>query len=94
MMDDPAVTDERQFLHDLASPLSIAYGLIGVVLEGLREREENPQSKQGELPAACLQRLEKAYLSLEAMNRMIQKRRGDLVTPLSRYPQDQPDGPI
>jgi hypothetical protein len=64
--------DERQFLHDLSTPLMVSHGNLVLLLEKLRKD-----------PAACqtpafVEKMEKALLSIEKVSHMVSARRDHL----------------
>jgi hypothetical protein len=65
-------TDERTFLHDLATPLGTAMLLADSILEDVRTRPSvDPDD---------LMRLENIFQSLEKLDCLIRDRRQDLIS--------------
>lgn len=71
--------EERNFLHDLATPLGVALLLTDSILDDLQNR---PNSDPDDL-----MRLVETYQALEKLNQLIQKRREILKNEESEYAQ-------
>ena len=68
-------SDEREFLHDLASPLGTAIFLTDVVLERIQNKVEVPSEAVKEE----IQRIGQIYESLNKISKMLQERREILI---------------
>lgn len=63
-------SDEREFLHDLASPIGTSIFLIDAVLEAMQTRNSDPDD---------LLRLADAYQELQKVKKLLQGRREILI---------------
>ena len=72
-MSDPKkpVSDERKFIHDISTPLSVAFGMIETVLASVAK--DGPS-----LTPVHIERLEKGLKALKATNALVHQRREDL----------------
>lgn len=65
------ITEERKFLHDMASPLTIAQGMLDSALEILRaDANTNPN---------IITKVEKSAKALERMTEMLRARRATIM---------------
>lgn len=64
-------SDEREFLHDLATPISTALFLADCVLDRLQSRSDVDQEDRAELT--------KIYEALEKVTQLLEKRREVLI---------------
>jgi hypothetical protein len=64
-------SNERKFLHDVASPIGAAMFLMDVLVEGMKAR---PDVNAEELAQA-----QRVFELLETVNRMLAHRREDLI---------------
>ncbi len=67
-----AKSPERAFMHDIATPMAVALGMIDLVID-------DSQSGAAVLPEAALKRLEKAQAALLKLQEMMATRRKILV---------------
>lgn len=67
------MNDERDFLHNLATPLATAYMAIDVALEMMRARKDADKEE--------LEQLTSAFEALEKLNSMVIHRREILIKP-------------
>lgn len=68
---DGSLDGEKRFLHDIATPLAIAAGLVELLLD-----DEDPEQP---LPEGHKRRLEKACTALEKLKNLIRDRRNFLL---------------
>ncbi len=70
-MKAPNGSDERKFLHDLASPVGAALFLVDIVIDGLQSRPD--------IDSKELRRTGEVYQSLEKVKLMLHERREILI---------------
>lgn len=64
-----SMSDERAFLHDIATPIAVAYGMVEAALDALNARPDVPGN------AAEIARLEKALKALDRLVALLKARR-------------------
>lgn len=66
---------ERAFLHDISSPMGVAYGMLEATIELIQDGDEDPSPKNMQV----LKCLKKAMSGLEKSVDLLRKRREVLI---------------
>jgi signal transduction histidine kinase len=73
-MDQDFLARQRTFIHDIATPVSVAQGMLNIVLSRLKSQPESPID---------MDKLEKAVKALEKLEGLIEDNRKFLIAAAS-----------
>ena len=68
---DELIRDERKFLHDISSPLTVALGTTNILSDKLKAGQEVPKE-------TLVDRIERVFAALEKMSKMVNDRRDNI----------------
>ena len=68
---DELIKDERKFLHDISSPLTVALGTTNILSDKLKAGQDVPKE-------TLVDRIERVFAALEKMSKMVNARRDNI----------------